>query len=56
MLRLKDGFVAVAIREFDLDGAVVEQFGGPVALDLIRFLDDRCVAPQRLVRKTPAIR
>jgi hypothetical protein len=31
--------VAVVIDEFDLDGAVVEQFGGTVAGDLIHLVE-----------------
>src|SRR5208283_859069 len=36
---LEDGFVAVVIGEFDLDGAVVEQFGRAVAGDFVHFVE-----------------
>jgi hypothetical protein len=34
----EDGFVAVSVFELDLEGAVVEQFGGSFAIDLVAFL------------------
>ena len=37
-LRFEDGFVAVSVFELDLDGAVVEKFGGSFAIDLVAFL------------------
>ena len=37
----EDGFVAVSEGEFDLDGPVVEQFGGSFALDLVACLASR---------------
>jgi hypothetical protein len=35
----EDSFVAVVTGEFDLDGAVVEQFGGTVAGDFVHFVE-----------------
>jgi hypothetical protein len=34
----EDGFVAVSVFELDSEGAVVEQFGGSFAIDLVAFL------------------
>src|SRR5258708_25718571 len=36
--RFEDGLVAVSVFEVDLDGAVVEKFGGSFAIDLVAFL------------------
>jgi hypothetical protein len=36
---LEDGLVAVVIDEFDLDGAVIEQFVGAVAGDFVHFVE-----------------
>jgi len=36
--RFEDGFVAVSVLELDLEGAVVEKFGGSFAIDLVAFL------------------
>jgi hypothetical protein len=36
-VRFDDGFVTIMVGEFNLDCAVVEQFGGSFALDLIAF-------------------
>jgi hypothetical protein len=38
-LGFEDGFVAVVIGEFDLDGAVIEQCSGAVAGDLVHFVE-----------------
>jgi len=35
--RLEDGFIAIVVKEFDLDRAVVEEFGGSFALDFVPF-------------------
>jgi len=35
--RFEDGFVAVSVFELDLEGAVVERFGGSFAIDLVAF-------------------
>jgi hypothetical protein len=36
--RFEDGFVAISVCELDLESAVVEEFGGPFALNLVAFL------------------
>jgi hypothetical protein len=36
--RLQDSFVAIVISELDFDRAVVEEFGGSFALDLVAFV------------------
>jgi hypothetical protein len=41
----EDGLVAVVIGEFDLDGTVVEQFGGIVAGDLVHLVEPSQVKP-----------
>ena len=34
----EEGFIAVVVGEFDLDRAVVEEFGGSFASDLVAFV------------------
>ena len=36
-VRFEDSFVAVSVFKLDLDRAVVEEFGGPFAIDFVAF-------------------
>ena len=38
MFRFEGGFIAIVIGEFNLNGAVVKQFGGTFAGDLVAFV------------------
>jgi hypothetical protein len=48
--RFEGGFVAVSVFGFDLEGAVVEKFGGSFAVDLIAFLAAGPVKADRVAR------
>jgi hypothetical protein len=47
MFGLEDGVVATAGGEFDLGGAVVEEFSGAIARDFVHFIAALPVEPDR---------